>query len=286
MRYIIGGGIAGLIFAFYNPNYKIITDNIGGQNNTPFQLGPRFIHYCEDNIKLMNDLNIKVIKRKVNIGYCENKVISKKFTNEFKAKYLKITREISCVDEDCSMSSGKNSFYAIDVDMNLIIKKLHLTISGRQQFILDKVIKIDNKKEVVYCEKYGYAYLNIISTIPFKIFYSMLDNKDVFIFSKLESKPIFFKKAKEISYNMNNYDYVYFVDESYYRITKCKDYFVYESASDEKCDFKLDFGKIINGDICNKSSNIALLGRYSEWKQDIKIQNIVATALLAGKQNK
>ena len=64
-KYILGGGISGLICSFYT-GYPIISKNIGGQMkfNTDWHLGPRFLHVDEFSTKLLKDLNLP-LKRKM-----------------------------------------------------------------------------------------------------------------------------------------------------------------------------------------------------------------------------
>ena len=43
-KIILGGGVAGLLQAYFNPDAVIVTDQIGGQFSSRFQLGPKYLH--------------------------------------------------------------------------------------------------------------------------------------------------------------------------------------------------------------------------------------------------
>ncbi|MEK6881099.1 MAG: FAD/NAD(P)-binding protein, partial [Nanoarchaeota archaeon] len=69
MKIVLGGGIAGLIFAFYNKNFTVISPDVGGQMGNGFSLGPRYLHDIPESRKFLNDLNIEIKEITVNVGY-------------------------------------------------------------------------------------------------------------------------------------------------------------------------------------------------------------------------
>ena len=72
-KFILGGGVAGLVTAFYNSEYTIITDKVGGwQNANKFSLGPRFIEVTPASQAFMSRLGFTPSTRIVKIGYCDN----------------------------------------------------------------------------------------------------------------------------------------------------------------------------------------------------------------------
>jgi thioredoxin reductase len=56
MNYILGGGPAGLIAAYYFKDYKIIDKNPLGQLNIPFIPGPRLLQYTKNMDSFMKEV--------------------------------------------------------------------------------------------------------------------------------------------------------------------------------------------------------------------------------------
>ena len=63
-QFIIGGGISGLIFAHYNPEFKIISPVIDGQFNTTAP----WLHLTEETLSLVTDLGLPFSYKKAHIA--------------------------------------------------------------------------------------------------------------------------------------------------------------------------------------------------------------------------
>src|SRR3972149_2445932 len=68
-KYILGGGIAGLIYAFYNKDYEVISTEFGGQMASYFKLGSRYLHRTDQAINFLKDLNLPVEEIRITTGY-------------------------------------------------------------------------------------------------------------------------------------------------------------------------------------------------------------------------
>jgi len=84
-KYIIGGGIAGLIFNFYNPEYKIISPELGGKIKSKAMQNIIYIHATAETKKLLEDLKILLYKENKYYKICK--------------KIIKVLNEIDSEDK-------------------------------------------------------------------------------------------------------------------------------------------------------------------------------------------
>jgi len=154
MKVIIGGGISGLVFAFYNRD-SIVIDEGKNKDDSPFVFIQKNI-YTE---KLLDDLNIKNINI-VNVlitPQLAEKVIENKVQKQ--REYFG-TDKIANIGEGCILKV-------------FAIKESELC-NYLKNSILDRIISpakvsmiTDN---LVYTEKQSFPYTEIISTIHYKVF--------------------------------------------------------------------------------------------------------------------
>ena len=292
--YVLGGGVAGLIFAFYNKKFKIITKYIGGQLNLKsFPLGPRFLKANEYSKKLLKDLNIRYNIKKIKVGYYYNKKIHNKIINlKIKKEYFEKSRGTKYVKDKTLMNSGSTEFEVLDININKIINVLKKRL--RNRIIEADIIAINlEKKELSLSDKIGLKFLifnKVISSIPKDVFYKLINcQKDFY------SVPITYVLLKGFNLNLQNYDFVYFPEDvfKFHRITKIpNNFFVAELLgiyNDNK--LKKIFGKnFIDKIILNNSqiisekkqenlNNIRFFGRYGTWDRSWKIEKCIEEAI-------
>jgi len=108
-NYVLGGGIAGLIFTYFNKNLILISKDIGGQFNNNFDLGPRFFHNSYFSRKLLKELNIPIRKEKIKVGYSRflNNIEIEK-PEGFKEIYFEKSRGEKYLDGKIVMTENKN----------------------------------------------------------------------------------------------------------------------------------------------------------------------------------
>lgn len=281
-NYVLGGGVAGLIWTFYNPEYTIISDNVGGQFNAPFSLGPRLLHCDNYTKRFLFNLKCSPKIKHIKVGYFYNDTINDTNTEENRLKYFKKTRGEN-EPYSSSMSGNLNEYDAYDIeDYELVHLMLQTT---ENKIIRDKIETIDitNKKITTLTDQYSYD--NIVSTIPLNVFLFLSGNSD--LAKQFKSFPTSFFLIDKLDYWFDNtkifdeYDYVYVSDEKYpfHRITKTLEGYVLEAKGNAEIrhinKFVLPTGQLIHNDINLKFDSIKFFGRYAEWNHSIKINELL-----------
>ncbi len=285
MNYILGGGVAGLIYAFYHPEYKILTDKIGGQFATSFQLGPRFLHRTIETDRFLDDLNVrsKYRSRLIKIGFYYQGEIHSSNTEENRIRYFKKTRGLNSFEPyQSSMSNGVETFEAYDIDPNELVDIIYEKI--RNNVIIDKIKKVDLISQRISGE-YDYIYKDLIVTMPKPIFLKISGYSEEA--EKYISYPTTFMLWPE-SYirpfkNLEKYDYVYFSQDEFdfHRITKTKEGFVLEMKGEHQTPYKerqiiLKIGQIVERkDDHDWPQNIKFFGRYANWDHSVRTETIL-----------
>jgi len=285
---IIGGGVAGLIAAYYNPESIVIDKNPLGQLNTPFIPGPRLLKVDEYTENFLKNLGIKFHKETINIGYSTNGDTLVENNTAFKEKYSKWTRGTSKIESSFLSSGesqieiftdGSNDFY------NKVFQKLYDTV--KNQIISATVKEINVKSKVIKTDADSYVYKNLISTINLKILCKLLNIDE--IVPKTTDKNFVCcsynnKRDKELS---EKYHYIYCINGIYSRKTYFENYIVYETL----IPFKDDIDNIDGNKIIGKANNlpiqivnsidirnlkgIELLGRFAQWNHSIKATELI-----------
>jgi len=57
-KFIIGGGIAGLIYGFYNRDYQVISPDVGGKLKTNYLTSTILLHDTPETKRLLGDLKL------------------------------------------------------------------------------------------------------------------------------------------------------------------------------------------------------------------------------------
>jgi hypothetical protein len=290
-RYILGGGIAGLITAFYNQDCIIISDNIGGQM-ADTGLGPRILEANEFSTTLLNDLGYENIPTKTaKVGYMVWGQYLDSLTEELKLEYYKKSRYLSELKEapKSVMSDGKKEIVYYDIDWNDLINRLIGRIE--QEPILGKIEDIDVINQVITIAGMGeFKYSKLINTLPAPLFFNRL--------AKIppEEKLTYVPKTFIITdpfFNMKDFDYVYFPGDevNYHRVTKLNsgkvavEYTIPEHKHDVLEDWPdaeaktIPAGQIQSGKP-GYIENVYYIGRFGCWDHDLKTDDIVAQAKL------
>jgi len=299
MNYILGGGITGLIWKYYRPEYKIITQNIGGQMASKFNLGPRLLHVNPDTEMLLKKLRLSVTKKKISVGYgypIPTMFPRKNFREQyyFKSRNLNKTK-VNNLDE--SVMTGNKSYYlAYTVEMDELVKALIENIN-HNDIVQDKIISIDTKKQIVCTENSNFKYNKVISTIPKKIFCNLAKIPD----SNYQSSSTLFVLTDYPQSMYIGYNYVYVSDDKtpFHRVSKIDQIsknLVFElSEKYDICDLEKYFiqnnidvkiidsirvaGTQIRTNLnTDKFSNIIFSGRYGTWNHNIKTEDVIREA--------
>jgi hypothetical protein len=277
-NFILGGGISGLLYSYFNPQFRVITDVVGGQMNSSFSLGPRLLHSTELTREFLDELNLLNVfpEKKIKVGFFYDNRLHETIDEENRKKYFEKTRGISSV-YDSSMSGGKNEFKAFVIDEKILIGRL---ITDR--IIFDKIKSIDLKNKIlVGKEKYHFS--KIVSTIPRPLFCMLAGDKPeakkfryiTTSFVKRNELPASFDKDEFMKF-----DYVYFPGNEYdfHRITVLSDGFCFEYKNmpnffipeSEKFAF-LPYGQLIEKEDKKEYKNVEFFGRFAEWRHSIRM---------------
>ena len=258
-NYILGGGPAGLVAAYFLKDHKVIDKNPLGQLNTPFVPGPRLLQYTPDMLKLIKSViqesglekSIKPIIVTAIIGYEQDGQYATKPTVDFKEKYTKLTRDKDR-KEDSYLSEGKTKIrHIVFKDLKedsyvFFFKKLKELLEDRNQIIKASVIeikKIEGQYTIIYEGENAKGVItqcnNLISTLNLKILQKLYPNlvsrmsKAIPNFNLDITTKSFYKCAYNNEADItlrSKFDYIYSISGLYTRKTYFPEYIVYEST--------------------------------------------------------
>ena len=297
-KVILGGGVAGLIYAFYNKEYFVISPEFGGQMINQFPLGPRFLHMNEFSEKLLRGLEMPIEDIEVKTGYMlDSGVILDQIPHEqFKEDYFMKSRgkkDLAGYDKTV-MSEGKNRFVALKVDFNEMIGLLCHKLNGR--LITGKVERIDTRARTLIVDDKIIEYESLVNTIPLNVFGRLVTP------GTFPSPDNF--KSEAVTYILlqpelaSNFDYVYVADprKVFHRLTfdpkgTIAEWFgVHDAKECQKVfgeryvDSKVLYGAQIIpylGEI--KLEGVKFIGRYGTWKREWKTEKVIEEAIKDGK---
>lgn len=274
MKYILGGGIAGLIYAFYNRDYTIITPEIGGQMKSNFSLGPRYLHNTTYSRQLLNDLNIDIIESKIKIGYLSDKGFIVP-DNDFRKQYFMKSRNTNSLEyfDSSVMNSYKNEINILKVDFNEIINKLNTN-----RIINEKVESIDLQNNLINNK---IKFKHVISTIPINRL-----NLFNYNFQSFDMNYVQYHVFEDLK----DFDYVYDIRTStkFHRITKDSKFLVCDYFNEVDIDIKNEYyinhtklknAQIFSVDFVKDLSNIKFVGRYGTWNRKWKTESVIEDAI-------
>lgn len=301
-NYIIGGGPAGLVFAFLNPDFKIIDANPMGQLNSQYQLGPRLIQQSpetDDFIRLFDSqINYKWKLKTAFVGYLyENNEVTDFADDYFKRKYSLLTRGTENY-ESSFLSEGKNQIqhyvlYDNDDSYSVLFNTMFEVIEKRGQIIRKKVSSMFVKHKAIFVDDDFTLlhYDNLVSTVSLKILQKLLrystDEPNELDKLDLSTKNKNFYVTKS-PLRLGNYNYIYSIRGDYTRKTynNTQNYVVYEYEQAQEGIEEIEGHKVIykaeNLPIqivkslnLQKINDIHLLGRYAQWSHKTKLNEIL-----------
>jgi len=294
-KFIIGGGISGLIFKYYNPDFTIIeSKKIGGQINSNIGASIRFVfknYYTERLLKELK-INYRLKKLKIRFFYGSSLygTVSEKLNYFYLKRKLMNNKLAKCLN---SPRQNKDSWY-YSIDLKRLIEKLSKNI----EIINNKVILIDVKNQDITLANYKkFHYKKLVSTIPAHIFRyiaynSNMNNKfqylpgTLVISNKVPSNLESFKDDFDILYYCND-------DMIFVRVWKQRDIYIYEipgNHSLEECKkyfeemnipiLKHDIQRVnlIFTEKIKSIKNILFLGRLANWQGDYFISDIIESS--------
>lgn len=297
VSYILGGGIAGLVFAFYNDDYTIITDNVGGQFSAPFQLGPRYFHETENAKRFLRDLDFRNVTIKlVRVGYVDDSGFVDAPDAEFSKRYFMKSRgEQNLANfERVVMNNGVKEFCALNADFAEIVSRLSAILKDR--IMIAKVLRVDTLLRCITISDNGESakcidYDSLISTIPLNVF-CKLSNVEC---ERLKSVSMTYCLAGRSAFDMKAFDFVYDCGQStqFHRISADSAGVVFDFLESRAVDTSAFKNAITlkNAQIMSLKSVpvidcVTFAGRYGTWNRKWKTEVVIDEAIKHREQKK
>lgn len=298
MDIVLGGGISGLIWAHYNSDCFILTDQIGGQMLNYFDLGPRYLHYKQQIIdSFLRDLNVPLKLSTIRIGYIDDSGYIQNPGEEFRKKYFMKSRGQNTLQgfDPTVLNSNIKEFQVCNIDFKDLIDKLYDKLEKR--IYMGKVTHINLNNSIITTDNnLILKYKNLISTIPLNVF-AKVANLDI----KLQAFDMAYCLLSNNFFDLKKFDYVYDVRSStvFHRMTKCRHGIVcdvlgtkiedfknqvlpkYFTSSNEQAIVYLKNSQIISleKDFELQNYPVKFVGRYSAWNRRWKTETVIEEAI-------
>ncbi len=301
-NYIIGGGISGLIFKFYNPSFTLISPEIGGG----FLKNIYSVSWIHDTLytrKFLRDLELLLDPYKIKIGYYYNGYVHDYCADNYKLKIIKrkmtdITTSDNIDDFktiSTNLSVQSNILNALYTDINIIFEKLQKNIN----IIQDKVVKITDTHIYLQTGK-KLEYNKLISTIAAPIFWKIYKSisRHALEFKYLPitivetwDKPLIFNDIYQLIYFAEDYSFnrilkkepMSYSYEFTGKIDNIKTYL--PNVHINKVDIQT-IGRIFLQKNIPPNNNITFLGRFAQWNYTSKVQQVIKQSIEYYKHNK
>jgi len=292
-NYILGGGISGLIYAYYNRDFTVISPDIGGKLNHKFFENIFYLHATDETEEFLKDVDIKSVKKTQLIKYSKGNEILHDISKQDKIDFIrKKLNDYSYDPKDLNLSTSDYYISVFEIDYRELMEKLRDKLS----YIEDSVIKITDSE--IITETTRYRYNKIVSTISSKIFWKIYESsKSV----ELKSESITFVLADRLPDYLSKmkFDLCYFIDRDtkITRISKRRrdqsDSYLYEFSGDvpiDECvkylpektnvlEHYVDRAGLIFTDKNNiPPQNVLFVGRFATWNHSDKQQDIIRSA--------
>ena len=299
-KYIIGGGISGLVFQFYHPEYVIITPDVGGLFRNAYLA---IIHDTSETRRFLTDLgyeNVDKLAKKSYIGYYHGGWIKEILSPELNLLVIQkkmaewnkpIDLEFRPDTFDMSTSKSVNYFKTLNVDPGEVVEKLKAKsgdiLEGKVTHIDDETITYQDLDGTEHILQYD----SIISTVAAPIFWKLYGKEKEFSFTPITNiisdyRPNLFN---------DKFDSVYYDDSvPYSRITHLTKEYAIEvtgNMSDEeikqhfpnilvKSIVRVPYGRISKSlDNSPPNRNITFLGRFAKWEYGITLEHVIKDVL-------
>lgn len=296
---VLGGGITGLITGYYKQGYMVITDQIGGQMASYFDLGPRYLHKTEKVVKFLKSLSIPINLKTIKVGYVDDSGWVENPDLAFRQSYFMKSRgQKSIIGFDNTvLNTNIKEFSVCDISFRDLIRRLYDSMHSRIYIasiekidLVDRLIKF-NQQNIEITTKFH----NLISTIPLNVFFRLSNLKD-HLKVDLKSTSMSYCLMTNDFFDIKDYDYVYDNRTTtwFHRMTKCskgivcdvldqnKDLFIKQNSNylalpQDKAITTVKNSQIISldKDFSIDDDSIKFYGRYGAWNRRWKTETII-----------
>lgn len=292
-KFILGGGISGLIYAYYNRDFTIISPDIGGKLNNKFFENIFYMHATKETEEFLNDIGIEYKKKTQLIKYAKDNKIVKDISIEDKILFIqKKLNDFDFIPKDLNLSTSDYYISVFELNYGELLTKL----TENLHYINDSVIKIT--KDEIITENTRFKYDKLVSTINSKIFWKLYvesDNKNLkskdITFILCNKTPDFLENEKfELCYFINKESEITRVSK---RTRNQANQYLYEFTGNKslidckKClpkdseviEYYVEKDGIIFSDDNNiPPNNIVFLGRFATWNHSYKQQDVIKSS--------
>jgi len=309
-RYIIGGGLSGLIFAYYNPEYTVITSSAGGVFGDSNFSGVIVLHDTPENRNLLEDLSLPIVQRPVLILSLvggdilhssqvrreeRNKIRLKKMITHDRYPKTDFTKDLET--GSLELSTDRDILPTLEVEPGELVTELvkRVTIKNGCTVTQIKDTSLTYTRKGAGTEEVEFDHL--VSTLPAPIFWSIYEGaqeaaKNMKRSSlKMEAATVVKSGRPPLENEPDEDFFLYIPDPSvpYVRCKKRQGVYFYEFTGELPVGMA---GNLFDGDvrgvttipyarISDDLSNfppspfISFLGRFSTWRHRDLIHDVV-----------
>lgn len=306
MNYVLGGGIAGLVYAWFHGDHQIIAESPGGSMASQLPIGPRYLHATQGVEELVADLGL-VLGEKVIV----RSKIERQGVDDPAQRYTYKTRGVRSTD-DIMMES----FHEVYLEPTVQTVSKRLIEAMLDRVVLAKATEVDVINSVVRADRQEFRFGELVNTIPLPHFVSLV-NMDMAFGGEYVKIPVRFVHCEILdgSWPWDGFDYVYFPDERhpYSRVAKqtalgrewaCFEFPGLDSLRERPAGTWLEaapanmelskiassvrfpYGRVISREIPQSVRReldmygIKMFGRFAEWQDDILTHHLIDNARL------
>jgi len=309
---VVGGGISGLIFCYYNPEFFMITDSLGGLLKQESKFGVITLWDTPETRELLRDLEFDIKPYKAEIRYFFNGKIYDVAPEVLRKEYIEkkmgpLSKRIDFTDLALS-TQETNYIPALKIDFEELTARLLAEIERRQNYTLAKVVEI--RDDEIMVEEHaarksnGWKYKTLVSTIPAYVFWKLWKGTGC----REVCKPEEFEFSSTTTVSMRTphksligiFDrmdgqipaYIYYLDNSRFHrfslsskgyfalqfpnVVKKKETAEYLEVDESDLDYRVEkIGQFITHRANIPPRNVMFLGRHAQWDYKVKVQDIV-----------
>lgn len=298
-KFVLGGGISGLIYAFYNRDYHIISPSLGGKLVHDYLSSTILLHDTPETRKLLEDLSIEAERQAHFIRYFYKKQLLERVPVEIHqmlvAKKLTLWSALPMFTVAIPTSSSSLSLPNTHIPVYRVSSSRLIELLRKQvEWIEDRAVTI-TPNEIVTQRRKRYTYTDLVSTIPAPEFWRLYQRPREFqyfpvTFVNSDTHPL----SEEVKVP---WDLIYFVDTDlkYTRVNRSPytgDY-LYEFTGEitreqlsELCpdlnvkNHYVDPYGVIMTDLNNiPPPNVRFLGRFAVWNYTHHIEDTIKESL-------
>lgn len=307
-KYILGAGLSGLVFRLYNPDYELVSEDIGGlYRESPFS-GVIVLHDSGETRSLLRDLKLPLVKGDIRLAFIRDGQVLPMTEMTEDERYFaclkKVVSHVTVGAESFDRPRLVSTDFCTGTEYMEILQVNNLELLERIKERLDfrqgKVLGIDTGSFTLGHRENIIPFEEVVSTLPAPTFWKLYKGKGVEV-PEIKSLPV---TVVETVYSPPDLDFspvgrtdnlTIFAPElclPYVRICRLNGKTYYEftgKVSPEEIRQVLqtpnyevmvsETGRILDNFNNFPPPSVRFLGRFATWSHKDCIEDVVATAL-------